>query len=473
MMYKLDFLNVGVLERLAVRTIRTVSGEFRRSRLSNVTQRFLQLGLALRPGNLRLLKLNALFATKLGHHAEAAERWDLVRQRFPSYALAWCWSAASARVLSKIDEASALIEEASRRFPDDRDVVREAARIAERRRAYAQSVPLWQRLLSHSGEEREALQGYAYGLVQLHRFAEAEVVLERALTRFPHARALLATKGALAMAREDWDGALTIWTAFREKYPDDMAGWENLGRTLTSKHLEEVDRRDAGRGIAGPVEVARVEDEATRTLLLDFESVGEDCEFGMVQRRYGAEPLGLLRWNYVTFESLMAALALRFEGMGDPEHTELWSGGVDEYFVQDKRWGLPMHTFLSSTQVDKDVFLPKMARRVAYLKDKLVSAIAGGEKTIVFKSDGVDLDKVRALRDALRKIGPVDLLWVRTTSDGPGISRGKAGEVFKVQDNLYVGLIDRLGGAMGYWDIAFDDWISICRNMRQALRIDL
>ena len=468
MTFPLGFLSGSAVERAAGRAIRFIAYSLKKSRCAEAADFTLRLGLSRYPDNFELLKLNALFSSIAGRHAEAFERWDLVRQRHPEHAPAWFQSAASARVLSRVDEASALMREALDRFPDDFGVVREAARTADRRRAYAESILLWDRLRSRSGKDWEAAHGHANCLVQLHRFDEAEVAIDHASGSFQNARSFLALKGALAMAREDWDAALSIWTAFREKYPNDQVGWENLGRTLTSKHLDDVDRRENGQGITGPVDIVKVEDDVNRTLLLTFESVGGDCEFGMVQRRYGAEPLGLLRWNYVTFASLMAAVAVQFEGMGDLDQTELWSGGVDEYFVQDKRWGLAMHTFLSSTQVDKEVFLPKMARRIGYLRDKLVAEIQRGEKTIVFKSDSVSQADMKALQAALWKIGPVDLLWVRTKSEGSPVPRGKAGEVFKIQDNLYVGLLDRLGATQGYWDIAYDDWISICRNMRQA-----
>ena len=468
MTFSLDFLSGSALERAAGTTIRVIAYTLKRSRLPDAADSILRRGLSRYPNNFELLKLNALFSSIAGRHAEALERWNLIRQRHPEHAPAWFQSAANARVLSRVDEASALMREALNRFPNDLGVIREAARTADRRHAYAESIILWERLRSRSDKDWEASQGHANCLVQLHRFDEAKVAIDRAVADFPKARSFLALRGALAMAREDWDAALSIWTAFREKYPNDQVGWENLGRTLTSKHLEDVDRRESGQGIARPVDIVKVEDEGNRTMLLKFESVGEDCEFGMVQRRYGAEPLGLLRWNYVTFESLMAAVAVGFDGMGDLDQTELWSGGVDEYFVQDKRWGLAMHTFLSSTQVDKELFLPKMARRVAYLRDKLVSEIKHGEKTIVFKSNSVSQDDMKALHAALWKIGPVDLLWIRTKSEGSPIPRGKAGDVFKIQDNLYIGLIDRLGAAQGYWDIAYDNWISICRNMRQA-----
>ena len=33
-----------------------------------------------------------------------------------------------------------------------------------------------------------------------------------------------------------------------------------------------------------------------RDLVLQFESIGDNCELGLVQRRAGSEPLGLLRF---------------------------------------------------------------------------------------------------------------------------------------------------------------------------------
>ncbi len=426
--------------------------------------RVLKQGLSRSPDNLALLINDALLTTQGGDHVEAFAKWEAIRHKHPDCPSAWKESAASARILSRVEEATAIITEALDRFPSDLKVLEEAAHIADRRRDFADALVLWERLASRSKNNPDYVQGYAYNLVMIGRFAEADATLDRAMRRFPLKRGFLATRGLLAMAREDWDGALAIWERYRKKYPDDQAGWENHGRTLTSKYLAAVDSEDPTTRLVAPVEIARVEDDAKRTLLLGFESVGSDCEFGMVQRRYGAEPLGLLRWNYVAYESLMAALAAGFAGMGDPEHTELWKGGVDEYFVQDKRWGLAMHTFLSSTQVDEAVFLPKMQRRVAYLKDKLLDDVKSGEKTIVFKTNDVSLDQIKALHQSFCQLGPVRLLWVRS-KDVAGPDEAAAGDVREIGDGLYAGVVDRMGAAKGYWDIAFDDWVSICRRM--------
>jgi len=40
-----------------------------------------------------------------------------------------------------------------------------------------------------------------------------------------------------------------------------------------------------------------------RDLVLQFESIGDNCELGLVQRRAGSEPLGLLRFARVYGQS--------------------------------------------------------------------------------------------------------------------------------------------------------------------------
>ena len=220
-----------------------------------------------------------------------------------------------------------------------------------------------------------------------------------------------------------------------------------------------------------PVKIARVQDEAACKLLLGFESIGDDCEFGMVQRRYGAEPLGLLRWNYVPLADLMAALGAGFCGVGEPQHTELWfAENGSETFIRDKRWGLPLHTFMSKAQVDEAAFYPKACRRAAFLRDKLLADLAAGEKIMVFKTADILPEAMRALHVALQAFGNIRLLCIKpanVSSPHPALC-GKPGEVFEISDGLYVGFIGRVGNANGSWDIAFDDWLAICRGVETA-----
>jgi tetratricopeptide (TPR) repeat protein len=430
----------------------------------------LQRGLKAFPDNRDLIVQYAFSAHNSRRYSEAIVRWGRVRERWPDVAMAWCGIAANARETLKIDEAFSTITEAQRRFPDDLLVVNEAARVANIRGAHAEAMMLWKRMLVKRPKHPESLQGHVNSLMMLGRFDEAAAELDLASSLFPDDRGLIATKGMLAMAREDWDGAIAFWRDFRVKYPDDKSGWECLGRAMAARQMVEIDKGLVISELTSPQHVARIENDEIRTMLLGFESIGDDCEFGMVQRRYGAEPLGLLRWNSVSTEGLLAAFANRFDGIGNPDRTEIIPSGNGEYYIHDKHWGFPLHTFLFTTQVDAATLFPKMCRRIAYLKDKFLADLQAAEKIFVYKSQEIRLNDLKILHANMRTFGPVRLLCVKQANNDALLKPlcGKPGEVFDIAKDLYIGFIDHLGNIDGYWDIAFDDWISICRGINGA-----
>lgn len=388
---------------------------------------------------------------------------------------------ADARLHLPPGEASDAAAAGLRRFPDDLAIVREAALVAERVGDHARAIELWQRLrrgasfnpakFRTSRFSAESHFGIVAALTHLKRFDEADEALRRARLRFPLHPGVMIARGKLAMAREDYDAAIAIWRRFRLLLPWNMHGWDHLGRAVVAQRLAlEADAMDSPDRPM-PVEVARVKDEAACRLLLGFESVGDDCEFGMVQRRYGAEPLGLLRWNWVPFGDLLAALDAGLARMGEPEHTELWfAEDGSETFIKDKRWGLHIHTFMSRAQVDAAAFYPKACRRVVYLRDKFLAELAAGEKIIVFKSADIQPEHMHRLHAAFRRFGEVRLLCVKPANADPSHSVlcGRPGEVFAMAEGLYVGFIGRLGHAGLRWDIAFDDWLAVCRGVDTA-----
>jgi len=107
---------------------------------------------------------------------------------------------------------------------------------------------------------------------------------------------------------------------------------------------------------------------------------------------------------------------------------------------------------------------------VAFVKDKLLEDLATAEKVFVYKSDAIMLADMLKLHAALKAYGAIKLLCV-TTAHGDAVRAplcGQAGQVFKVEDELFIGFIGRMGSIKGYWDIAFDDWIGICRGIHAA-----
>ena len=100
------------------------------------------------------------------------------------------------------------------------------------------------------------------------------------------------------------------------------------------------------------------------------------------------------------------------------------------------------------------------------LRDRLLADLATADKIFVFRSSGLEADRLEALHRALRAHGPVRLLDVRPAAPtAPSAVQGAAGEVVEVGEGLWVGFLERLGGQAGAtWDVAYEDWIDICRK---------
>ena len=62
-------------------------------------------------------------------------------------------------------------------------------------------------------------------------------------------------------------------------------------------------------------------------LMLAFESLGDNCEFGLVQRDGGAEPLGLLRFAGMSLGNLVAALEAKLDGLGTIDTVTVYPAG--------------------------------------------------------------------------------------------------------------------------------------------------
>jgi hypothetical protein len=60
-----------------------------------------------------------------------------------------------------------------------------------------------------------------------------------------------------------------------------------------------------------------------RDLVLNFESIGDNCELGMLQRQVDVEPLGLLRFAGAPLRNVVRPLNARFAGVADPDRIQI------------------------------------------------------------------------------------------------------------------------------------------------------
>jgi hypothetical protein len=203
-----------------------------------------------------------------------------------------------------------------------------------------------------------------------------------------------------------------------------------------------------------------------KAIVMRFESLGgrmEGCEFGIFQRSYGAEPLGLLRWSDMSPETTI---------LSDP-HAE----GAD-WTTQNTRYGMNMHTFQYDkfTQAARDRFFRSTCRRLQFLRRKLLEDLAEGDKIFVYKLTYWNMDEntLDRLYRAIRKYGPCTLLYVRQPDDNH-----PAGTVELAQLGLMIGYIERfsygfghnapfIGRANEYWEVivrrAHQMWVDRAAN---------
>src|ERR1700680_444017 len=80
-------------------------------------------------------------------------------------------------------------------------------------------------------------------------------------------------------------------------------------------------------------------------LLSCFESIGFDCEFGVVQRYAAVESLDLFRYASVSAPAFVSGVESRFEGLTRPEAVEIFRDeNTNEWLSRVEPHGFIFHT---------------------------------------------------------------------------------------------------------------------------------
>lgn len=201
-------------------------------------------------------------------------------------------------------------------------------------------------------------------------------------------------------------------------------------------------------------------------LMLQFESLGENCEFGLVQRANGAEPLGLFRFASAPLPLLLRALAARFVGMGEPGNLLIEvSPNGREYMVLDKRFNFRYHAWAAVDDKTPAEVLAREVRRLPFLIRKLIDDLAEGSKIFVYRSlDPMGPEDAAVLVQAIRAYGPGTLLWMDLAdADHP------PGTVIRLGDGLLKGHMDRFAPGENAHDLSLECWNTVCTAAVAAL----
>ena len=197
--------------------------------------------------------------------------------------------------------------------------------------------------------------------------------------------------------------------------------------------------------------------------MLGFDSLGHDCEFGLVQRQTGADPLGLMRFTAHTFSDLRRALQTKFVSL--TQDVALYTNEGGEYITHDRSAGFHFHTFQYVGKVDAEALLTKERRRIDFLRRKMLEDLTSGEKVFVRRAQApANDDEMRGLAADLRSYGPNTLLWVQEPSEAC-----PDGTVLQEQSGLLRAFLNRRPNNPHRFEVDRNAWVKLCRRSRHLL----
>ncbi|AWN47008.1 hypothetical protein DK419_12335 [Methylobacterium terrae] len=202
-------------------------------------------------------------------------------------------------------------------------------------------------------------------------------------------------------------------------------------------------------------------------LLGGFESLGDNCEFGIAQRYAGIDPLGLFRLSSAPLADLTHAVETRFAQYGGPDDIEVRVGAGGYLFCHSRRYAFAYHTGDTVPRVRPADILDREIRRVGYLKERLLADLAEGEKILVRKGPPGETEAgVRRLLAGLRAIGPVTLLRV---CEAGALAPGR---VAWRGEGLMQGAMPHFAPYAAATDADLEGWLAVC-GRAYALRNSL
>jgi hypothetical protein len=197
---------------------------------------------------------------------------------------------------------------------------------------------------------------------------------------------------------------------------------------------------------------------APEELILRFEGLGHDCEFGIIQRYLGAEPLSLLRFTGMTTPDLVDGLVARFEGVGTADAMGLFLDDrpEPEFRVHERRYNLFYSSGRSPAEITRAALLAEQQRRFSLLQRKFLEDLRQGEKLyVVSRGESMTEPEALAIFCALNLEGSNTLLW---TVHGDADQTGRV-------DALMPGFLrGHLGLTNHQNDATPDAWVSVLAN---------
>lgn len=194
-----------------------------------------------------------------------------------------------------------------------------------------------------------------------------------------------------------------------------------------------------------------------RDLARVFINLGDTHELGLVQRRMGCEPEGLLSLASLSVRNLIRALDARF---ADPAKMRV-SLVNDAYTVLLPKYDLRYQTGLSPDAIQPDALHAREAARQPMRIARFFQDIADHDRILVFRqNETLAANDLLDLRAALDRHGATTLLWMQEAREGH-----PAGTAAWIAEGLITAYVRRLAERETVQDLDLTSWITTLRRV--------
>ena len=406
----------------------------------------------------------ATFPAKEGRWTESVNRLKKLVKQFPGQPAGFAQLGGMLRLADKKDEARRVLSAAAKRLPNAAAIATELARLGGP--DLTAVIANWQKIVTAHPDDAAGYAGFAEALSRAGESDRAEQLLLEAQARLPPHFQITCGLARLASDRSDWEEAITRWQQVMEIFPRVEGPRNALAQARWNASLSKINDYPVAEPSGADRQKGARAGVGDGSVIALFESLGEDCEFGFVQRDFGLEPLGLLRFAGGDERKLLRMLKERLNGVGDPHYTKLIDRET-EYFTSDTRFGLYSHTFVPPYSVQHDAFLSEQCKRLGFLKRKLLRDLEKAEKVFVITAHKYPSDhSALELHNALNEYGPNRLLYVRA-----GVPGAEAGSIEKIKDGLVFGYLEKWGHEPPSWNIKHEIWLKLCQRTMNAFEL--
>jgi hypothetical protein len=223
-----------------------------------------------------------------------------------------------------------------------------------------------------------------------------------------------------------------------------------------------MSRTIPGQGGITALDAERLTGRTPAELMLQFESVGDNCEFGLVQRRCGAEPIGLFRFSNIELTKLLTGIECGFCDLGLPANVELKLEDTErpEYIMTERHYGLVYHTFRYKGEVDAPKLLANEPARLVFLARKFMDDVRDARKIFVCKRyANVTDEEMLLLHTTLGRHGRSALLYVVSADQAH-----PPGTVEMKMHGLLKGYVSRFAPNENAHDLVLEEWLEVCAH---------